>query len=274
LKSEEFVIIERSLVENVVDRERLTVKEVELFEAVDRWATEESKREGITPDGVSKRRILGEEIVKAIRFPLMSLQEFASVVIDSRILTLEEVGDMIKYFSDVSTTSLPFHQAPRIPRIDASLLHRCQRFKAFHTGWVHGKCSHRLIFSVNKPIVLHGVQQFGSEGGNYTVSTEVKDPKDGSCLTKQSGTYASEKDKTFCYYGFSVMFDRPVCLAESKEYKLKSFIEGPDSWYGLSRPTIVDCQGVTFTFRTSSSKGFRTNESKDQFPVLFWSARR
>ena len=52
-------------------------------EAVDRWATEQSKRQGITPDGESKRRILaiGEEIAKAIRFPLMSQQEFASVVI-------------------------------------------------------------------------------------------------------------------------------------------------------------------------------------------------
>ena len=66
--SDDFFTLERALVETVVKREKLNVKEVELFKAVDRWATKESERQGITPDGESKRRILGEEIVKAIRF--------------------------------------------------------------------------------------------------------------------------------------------------------------------------------------------------------------
>ena len=68
------------------------MKEVELFKAVDRWATKENERQGITPDGESKRRILGEEIVKAIRFPLMSHKEFASVVINSHINSYFEGG--------------------------------------------------------------------------------------------------------------------------------------------------------------------------------------
>jgi len=271
LKSDEFVIVERSLVEKVVEREGLNVKEVELFKAVDRWATEESKRQGITPDGESKRRILGEEIVKAIRFPLMSLQEFASVVIDSRILNLEEVGDMMKHFSDVSTTSLPFHQAPRIPRIDSSIVHRCQIIEAFN-GWGYGMLPTCIKFSINKPIMLHGVQHCGSEDGNYTVSTEVRDTTDGSSLAKKSGTYASEKDKPWSYYGFSVMFDQPVCLAENKEYKLESLIEGPKPWYGIAKRASVKCHGVAFTFRTTPE--FLPASSKRQFPILFWSARR
>jgi len=274
LQSDEFVTVERSLVETIVEWEGLNVKEVELFKAVDRWATEESKRQGITPDGESKRRILGEEIMKEIRFPLMSQQEFASVVIDSELLTLKEVGDMMKHFSDLSTTSLPFHQAPRIPRIDSSIVHRCQRFEAFNTGWRYGTLPVRIIFSVNKPIMLHGVQQFGSEGGNYTVFTEVKATTDGSCLAKQSGTYASEKDETCSYYGFSVLFDRPVRLAEYKDYKLESLIEGPKSWYGTAGRASVECQEVVFTFRSSPNSGSGTSESQGQFPILFWSARR
>ena len=62
--SDEFVTLERSLVESVVKREALNVREVELFKAVDRWATRESERQGIAPDGDVKRRILGEDIVK------------------------------------------------------------------------------------------------------------------------------------------------------------------------------------------------------------------
>jgi len=268
LKSDEFVTVERSLVETVVEWEGLNVKEVELFKAVDRWATEESKRQGITPDGESKRRILGEEIMKEIRFPLMSQQEFASVVIDSELLTLKEVGDMMKHFSDVSTTSLPFHQAPRI---DFSIVHRCQRFEAFKTGWGYGKLPVCINFSVNKPIMLHGVQHFGFEGVNYTVSTGVKDTTDGSSLAKQSGTYTSEKDETCSYYGFSVLFDRPVRLAEYKEYKLESLIEGPKSWYGTAGRASVECQEVVFTFRSSPNSKSGTSESHGQFPILFWS---
>ena len=276
--SDEFVTVERSLVEAVVKREGLVVKEVELFKAVDRWAREQRKRQGITLDGESKRRILGEEIVKAIRFPLMSQQEFASVVIDSRILTLEEVGDMMKHFSDVSTTSLPFIQAPRIPRIDASIIHGCQRFQAFmppdKSRWRYCESPDCVNFTVNKPIMLHGVQHFGSEGRNYTVSIEVKDTTDGSSLVKQSGSYASEKDKTCSYYGFSVLFREPVRLAEKKEYKLESLITGPKSWVGAKGQISVDCQGVVFTFRTSQDHLYRTNGKIGQFPVLFWSARR
>ena len=264
--SDEFVSVERSLVETVVNREELNVKEVELFKAVDRWATEQSKRQGITPDGESKRRSLGEKIVKAIRFPLMLQQEFASVVIDSDILSLKEVGDMIKHFSDVSTTSLPFLQAPRIPRMDASIVHRCERFLVFNKCWVYGETPVSINFTVNKPIMLLGVQHFGSKGRNYTISTEVKDTTDGSSLVKQSGSYAAVKDNTWPYYGVSVLFDRPICLVENKEYKLESRIDGPTSWYGSEGQTSVECQGVFFNFSKATARG--------RIPLLFWSARR
>ena len=285
IKSEEFVTVERSLVETVVTREVLNVKEVELFKAVDRWATEESKRLGITPDGESKRRILGERILKAIRFPLMSQQEFASVVMDSKILTSKEVIDMVMHFNDLLTSSLPFIQAPR--EAFSTLLAKCRRFQSFeppgHIGWSYRSSPDCLIFSVNKPIMLHGVQHFGSDGGNYTVSTEVKDTTDGSSLVKQSGSYASEKDKTCCYYGFSVLFDRPVRLMENKKYKLESLIKGPKSWYGIDGETYVKCQGVAFTFHASPVElyatnqqwaSFVTNKTMGQFPILFWSASR
>ena len=273
--SDEFVTVERSLLETVVKREVLNVKEVELFKAVDRWATEESKRQGITPDGESKRRILGEVIVKAIRFPLMSHQEFASAVIDAELLTVKEVGSMMKHYSGVLTRSLPFVQAPRKK---SSNIHGCQRFRVLNPPdihWGYGKFpSNCIIFSVNKPIMLHGVQHFGSEGGNYTVSMEVKDTTDGSSLVKQSGSYASEKDKTCSYYGFAVQFDHPVCLVENKKYKLESLIKGPTSWYGIGGQKSVECQGVVFTFSASLDQLYCSSETVGQFPVLFWSASR
>ena len=42
--SDDFVTAERSVVESLVNREVLSVTEVELFKAVDRWTTEERGR--------------------------------------------------------------------------------------------------------------------------------------------------------------------------------------------------------------------------------------
>ncbi|XP_078380587.1 BTB/POZ domain-containing protein 6-B-like [Oculina patagonica] len=274
--SDEFVTVERSLVETVVKSEKLNVKEVELFKAVDRWATKESERQGITPDGDAKRQILGEEIVKAIRFPLMSQNEFASAVIDSDILTSKELGDMMKHFSGVSTSSLPFKQAPRTaypPRVVPLTIFRSQRFRTFkppdmlywrYSAWA----TDCIIFSVNTPIMLIGIQHFGSEGGKYTVYTGVKDITNNTSLVKLAGTYASEKDKTYDYYGFDVRFDRPVRLDEDKEYELVSLINGPTSWYGKDGQISVECEGVRLTFRHSDGSTNATSELRGQFPAF------
>ena len=117
--SDGFITVERSIVESVVKREELSVTELELFKAVDRWATAEVQRQGFTPDGKTKRRILGEDIVKAIRFPLILMKDFMSVVFDSDILTFHEVGNMMKHYSGVLKSPLLFEDTIR------SLLSRC-----------------------------------------------------------------------------------------------------------------------------------------------------
>ena len=84
VKSDGFATLERPLLEALVERDTLDIPEVELFKGVVEWATNESEKRGIVSDGQEKRRILGERIVKALRFPVMSLEEFSSVVVDSR----------------------------------------------------------------------------------------------------------------------------------------------------------------------------------------------
>jgi len=263
--SDEFVTLERSLVESVVKRERLTVKEVDLFKAVDRWAAKESERQGKTTEGDVKRRILGEEILKEIRFPLISQQEFVSVVCDSYILSFQEVVDMMKHYNNVSSTPLRYKQTPRL-----GYIRRCFRFKHIVSSGVWNNFSFepdRIHFTVNKPVMLHGVQLFGSSGAKYTV--EVKDSSNDSILVKQSGTYLSEKDDTDFYYGFDVKFDPPVSLVKNKEYELVSLINGPRSWRGKEKgEKTVDSQGVQFTFRTAAGRTNGTTDEKGQFPAF------
>ena len=275
LMSEGFVTLERSVVESVVKRERLNVKEVELFKAVDHWATKEVERQRHIPDGVVKRRILGEEIVKAIRFPVpvMSQKEFASVL-DCDILTKEEIVLMMKHYSGFGLeSSLPFMNAIR-----TVLLHRVYRFEkpgGTDLSWGYSGQPDAINLTVSKPVMLHGVQHFGSEGGIYTVSLEVrrKDGAIGDSLVKQTGTYSSEKDETNGYYGFDVMFDHPVSLEGGKTYEIVSLIKGPSSWRVISGKCRDEVEGIQFSFSRSSASRNGTVESGGQLPAFIFSTK-
>ena len=273
MTSDEFVTVERSLVESVVKREVLNVTEVELFKAVNRWATKECERQGVTSDGETKRRILGEEIVKGIRFPLIPQKDFASVVYDSRILNYEELGNMIKYYNGLINTPLPFLKASRID----STVHRCCRFKTFcspRVFWKYDETPDSIILTVRKRVKIYGVQHFGSEGGEYTVTTDIVDLVDNTSLVSRAGNYASEKSDADAYYGFDVLFDRPVILKAYKEYIVKSLIKGPKSWYGQDGQASVECQGVQFTFRSSENYSNGTDEKIGQFPGILFSVSK
>ena len=269
--SDDFVTLERSIFESVVKRERLNVKEVDLFKAVDRWATKEMERQGLTPDGEGKRRVLGEEIVNAIRFPVMSYNQFASVVLDCDILTKRELGVMIKHYGDASLKCpLPFIHSPRY----GSIVHRCYRItSAQPTGWGYGGSVDGLGVTASKPIALHGVQHFGTTGGNYSVSLEVKDAQSGLSLAKQTGTHSSEKNDIHSYYGFDVMFNHPVHLEQNKRYEVVSFIRGPRSWAVKEGKSHVEVQGVKFSFSSAGASTNGTDVICGQFPAFLFSLR-
>jgi len=128
-----------------------------------------------------------------------------------------------------------------------------------------------VCVAVDKAIKLHGVQHFGSEGGEYTVSAEVKDVANNSSLVKQSGSYSSEKDKTYPYYGFDVLFNPTVSLEGDKTYEIVSLIKGTVSWYGEEGKTSVECREVQFTFEGSATSSNGTSVFRGQFPVFLFS---
>ena len=61
VNSDVFEAIDRPLFEAVVERDTLNIEEVELFKAIDMWATKACEKQGLAPDGEVKRRILGEK---------------------------------------------------------------------------------------------------------------------------------------------------------------------------------------------------------------------
>ena len=195
VKSEAFETIERSLLEEVVARDNLSIKEVSLFQAVDRWATTQCEKQGLAEDGPIKRRILGEEMIKALRFPVMTGEEFAVNVVDTNILTSDEVVTLFKYFT-VTTSPSPvaFSNTPRGKMTHvADCTSSCRFISCTPTSWHHqGELCDLLCFSVDKNITLHGLRLFGSKNNSYTVTLKVAYFDQGTTLLCKAGTYSSK----------------------------------------------------------------------------------
>ena len=165
-KSDGFASIERSLLTEVIIRDTLVIKEIDLFKAVDLWATEECKRQGLEAVGATKRRILGEEIVKAIRFPIMKLEDFSSVVLASDVLTKEEIVSLVRHLTSVSTSG--FSETTRSSF--SGVIQRCYRFNSPPDNrWSYSGHPDVIDFTTDKDIALCGVRFFGQKDSNYSV---------------------------------------------------------------------------------------------------------
>ena len=265
VKSDGFVTIERSVLEELVERDSLNVQEVELFKAVDCWATKECENQGLAAEGSVKRRILEERIVKAIRFPVMEEKEFVEVVLDSDILVKKELSDMMKYFNTVLTFPVGFSEVKRVGSV--------QRICRFGTGregnlskiyWVNNSdFPDWIILSVDKNITLYAVGLFGRENSKHTVTLRVRDVND-AVLRSEAGTFLSKpvQREGGDYHGFDIVFKPPIALKAHSKYCFEARIDGPDSWYGVNGLSEVKHSGVTFLFR---EKGGCTKVSEGQF---------
>ena len=278
VKSSSFTTIKKSVLETLVERDTLMIKEVELFKAVDKWATKECERQDVVADGTVKRRILGEPIVKAIRFPIMEQREFVSVVLDSDILTSKEVYDLMKHYSAVLTSPVGFPETIRIGNA-----HRCCRFGSVQeSGWFYDSdLQDGLVFSVSKSIKLHGICLFGSQNNKYTVDVKISrhpylTARDTANyfpdLVCKSGTFSSIgiKDNALHYDGFIVLLDEPVVILKGVSHCIRSTISGPPSWCGENGVPSLECSGVTFNFKEATGDKNGTSSRLGQFPQFLF----
>ena len=268
VKSDGFETIERSLLEAVVARDTLAIEEVELFKAVDTWATKQCQKQGFGVSGKMKRKVLGEQIVTTIRFPLMKHNEFSAVVLDTNILTSDEIVNFFKFYSSTLTSPLGFSETPRI---NQAALPRCGRFQSVSEEFVtYSSDRHYLLFDVDKDIMLHGLRLLGGKNNKYTVNLAVKDCSKfpSPVLVSKGGIFTTKgfQYKNFPIHGFDVLFDRPVHLKEKTRYKLDASISGQPSLKGTGGLDTVRSSGVTFQFFSSVLGGSEeTNKSVGQF---------
>ena len=276
VESNGFETIDKSLLEAVVTRDSLKSREVVLFQAVDRWAGKQCQKQGWAEDGEMKRKILGEQIIKAIRFPVMSVQEFASVVVDTNILTPDETTGLFKFFT-IQTSPVGFSKTQR-----RSLVNH-DRFGRFFSlvevsdprdgiPCVGGK--HSLAFTADQSITLHGVCLIGRHNTSYTVKLEVKNASNNTTIVSKSGTYSSKLllYNSSCYYsGFQVSLDTGAYMKKNTTYHIEAFISGPPSGYGTKGQQTINRSGVTFRFCDLIDSSIHTSTYSGQFSEFIFS---
>uniref|UniRef100_A0A673ZCP8 BTB domain containing 2 n=1 Tax=Salmo trutta TaxID=8032 RepID=A0A673ZCP8_SALTR len=245
LAAEGFTDIDLDTLVAVLERDTLGVREVRLFVAAVRWAEAEAHRQQLQPTPENKRRVLGKALA-LIRFPLMTIEEFAAGPAQSSILTDREVVSLFLHFTVNPKPHVEFIDRPRccLRGKECSIT----RFGQVESRWGYSGTSDRIRFSVNRRIFVVGFGLYGSIHGptDYQVNIQI--------IHTDSNTVLGQNDTGFSCDGssntFRVMFKEPVEILPNVNYTACATLKGPDSHYGT--------KGMRKVTHESSSTGTKT----------------
>lgn len=270
LAAEGFTDIDLDTLVAVLGRDTLGAREVCLFLAAMRWAEAEAQRQQFPPTPENKRKVLGKAL-HLIRFPLMTIEEFAADPAQSGVLTDREVVSLFLHFTINPKPRVEFINRPRccLRGKECSIT----RFGQVESRWGYCGTSDRIRFSVNRRIFLVGFGLYGSIHGptDYKVSIQV--------LHTDSNTMLGRNDTGFSCDGsantFRVMFKEPVEILASVNYIACATLEGPDSYYGTRGVRKVTHEGsgtrTCFTFCYVAGNNNGTAVEDGQIPeVIFY----
>ena len=279
VKSDDFVAIQRTLLEALVKRDTLNIAEVELFKGLMRWATKKLEKEStVRADGQQIRQILGDGILKAIRFPAMERENFAAVVLDTKTLTYDEVNAIIKHqLNLIQSSLLNFPVFKRSGPSHSQNPESCCRFtrSSMKFGWNNSESDTSCLgISVDRDIIFHGVKLFGSRDNTYSVSLSLIKDLNGKVLASVDGVFSSPSCATGASdYDFVVTFKEPALLRKNDEHELECRISGPQSWYGIEGHQTICCHGVTFFLKDTRVRysSLRTTTKQGQIKEFIYS---
>ncbi|XP_013192203.1 BTB/POZ domain-containing protein 6-B isoform X1 [Amyelois transitella] len=265
LTSEGFVDIDVSTLESVLARETLNCKEINLFEAALAWAHAECVRREIEPTPTNKRAMLGSAIY-LIRFPTMSLEEFANSAAQLGILTPQETIDIFLHFTASTKPQLSYPVKQRAG-LKAQICHRFQSCAYRSNQWRYrGRCD-SIQFCVDKRIFVVGFGLYGSSNGaaDYNVKIELK--RQGSILAENNTKFFSDGSSNT----FHVYFENPIQIEPEYFYTASAILDGSElSYFGQEGLSEVYMGTVTFQFHCSSESTNGTGVQGGQIPELIY----
>lgn len=254
----------------VLERDTLGIRECKLFTAVCRWAESECHRRGLPPTPENQKQVLNGAL-RLIRFPLMTVEEFAMGAAQSGLLEDREVVELFLYFTVNPKPPISFLDVPRCCLTGKEQV--VSRFCQIESRWGYSGTSDRIRFMVNRRIFVVGFGLYGSIHGptEYTVNIQI--------LHMDLGKIMGCNDTSFQCDGststFRVMFKEPVEILPNTNYIACATLKGPDSYYGskgLRKVTheSVSSGKVTFQFTYAAGNNNGTSVEDGQIPEIIF----
>ncbi|XP_071345100.1 BTB/POZ domain-containing protein 1-like isoform X2 [Trachinotus anak] len=249
INAEGFTDIDLDTLCAVLERDTLSIRENRLFGAVVRWAEAECYRQQLPLTSENKQKVLGKAL-PLIRFPLMTVEEFAAV-----------------------------NPKPRVDYIDRP---RCclrgeecsiNRFQQVESRWGYSGTSDRIRFNVSRRISIVGFGLYGSIHGptDYQVNIQIIESDKRITLGQNDTGFSCDGTANT----FRVMFKEPVEILPSVSYTACATLKGSDSHYGtkgLKKVTQESATGTKTTFLFFSSPGNNNGTSVEdgQIPEIIY----
>lgn len=259
INSEGFLSIKEDLLCELLIRDTLHAKEIELFLAVVRWIDMNALVVNNEEQMDEKK---SEKVVNLVRYPLMSQHEFAEHVVKSKLLRHEDVINMFLKFNDTleDDNILPFSQVPRRGYYRCSLWEHVYDTLDIEAWDIEAsRMPNTLTFSSNSNILLCGVGLYGSDNKNesYSFQVHVSD-EDETVLLQSEGSFSCHNQ---CF-AYDVIFNKPVKVHKNIWYTIHATVDGPRGVYGGQSVATatglqldeISCGSVRFLFKDNTTR--------------------
>ncbi|XP_001362428.1 BTB/POZ domain-containing protein 1 [Monodelphis domestica] len=270
ISAEGFTDIDIDTLCAVLERDTLSIRESRLFGAVVRWAEAECQRQQLPVTFANKQKVLGKAL-SLIRFPLMTIEEFAAGPAQSGILSDREVVNLFLHFT--------VNPKPRVEYIDRP---RCclrgkecsiNRFQQVESRWGYSGTSDRIRFTVNRRISIVGFGLYGSIHGptDYQVNIQIIEYERKQTLGQNDTGFSCDGTANT----FRVMFKEPIEILPNVCYTACATLKGPDSHYGTKGLKKVvhetpAASKTTFSFFSSPGNNNGTSIEDGQIPEIIF----
>ncbi|MCJ8731020.1 hypothetical protein PDJAM_G00191260 [Pangasius djambal] len=263
LRSDGFLQIDSGTLESVLRRDSLNANEPAVLQAALAWAEAECQRRGTSATASNKRVVLGEAL-HLLRFPAMTLAEFANGVAQFDFLTPQETRDIFLWFTAAEKPRLEFPVSPRTglePR-------RCSRFRssAYRSNqWRYqGRCD-SIRFAADRRVFMAGLGLYGSSERECEYGVQIELKRQEEMLAQRLTKFVSDGSSS----AFVVFFEQPVQVDPDIFYTVSAVLDGTElSYFGQDGMTEVRCGKVTFQFQSSSDSTNGTGVEAGQIPEL------
>ena len=274
LKSDTLPELCQECLTKVIQDDEISVKEEDVFQAVLSYAKAKLERLNKEATPANMKAVVGD-VVKEIRFPLMTPQYFTNVVDSSGLLTAEDSLTLNRYFLRKSldrgynTNSGGFKTLPR------RMVYVVNRFRGVDSGWTYKRDNADAIsFKSSTNVVLVGVQVYGTcqKSGRLIVKLELVEHVrqhlvSGSRYAVRSRVHSDiECDGIQKIY--TVYFDRPMLILRGHSYHIVSLFTGPATFHGKNGMGEVEVDEFKFEFIDSDRSTNTTTVETGQIAGL------